>query len=619
MYRQIKRLIFAIRRNLSLTVVLLILVVIVWNNFNNKYWLRDKGIVKHDVISYYGYLPAAIIYKDLSFGFIFEHGAFFHDKIWVAKAPNGGRYLKMTMGLSFMYAPFFLAGHAFAYITGAEPNGFSMPYMFFLQFSSLFYMLLGLIILRRLLLRHFHDWISALVLFALVFGTNLFYYTTREAAMPHAYNFFLFALFIWITIKWHEQHRIKHALALGLVYGLISLIRPSNALIAIFFVLYNVKSFRELGMRPIIFIQNWHHILVIIFSAFLVFLPQFLFWKANTGSWLLYSYGDEGFFFTNPQIINGLFSYRKGWLLYTPLMIFALAGIFLLVRKQKQFFAPILVFTVLNIYVVYSWWCWWYGGSFGSRPMIDSYAMMAIALAGFIDWFASSKPRKTVIIVFVLILSGHGVFQTLQYQKSAIHYDAMSKAAYWKSFGNLFPDHYYYDLLEPPDYQAAKKGVQAIAVHSKKIITEPLVCDYESLTPDGTSFLSTNMRYLVGRAFLVSDEMSRSGKNAIKLTPEHRYGSDFQPRTKHNEIYKLSVWRFPSESEGRIVFAAQTETDFYMAFKTVTEVDNSGWGKLEAEISIPPNVQGYFKIYLWNPGSEPVFFDDLMIEQISGN
>jgi hypothetical protein len=617
MYRQIERLIFAIRSNLSLTAVLLILVVIVWNNFNNKYWLRDQGIVKHDVISYYGYLPAAIIYKDLSFHFTDNNRAFFHDKIWVAKAPNGGRYLKMTMGLSFMYAPFFLAGHAFAYITGAEPNGFSTPYMFFLQFSSLFYMLLGLIILRRLLLRHFHDWISALVLFALVFGTNLFYYTTKEAAMPHAYNFFLFALFIWITIKWHEQHRLKYALALGLIFGLISLIRPSNALIAIFFMLYDVKSFRELGKRPIVFIQHWHHILVIIFSAFLVFLPQFLFWKANTGSWLLYSYGDEGFFFTNPQIINGLFSYRKGWLLYTPLMIFALAGIFLLVRKQKQFFAPILVFTVLNIYVVYSWWCWWYGGSFGSRPMIDSYAMLAIALAGFIDWFAVSRVRKTVAIVIVLILSGYGVFQTLQYKKSTLHYDSMSKAAYWHSFGKLFPDHNFYDLLEPPDYQAAKKGVQAIAVHSKKIITEPLVCDYEMITPDGASFFSTNQRYLIGRAFLATDEMSRSGNYAIKLSTEHQYGSDFQLRARHNEIYKLSVWRFPAESEGRIVFSASKESDFYRAFRTVTEVDNAGWGKVEAEISIPSNIQGYLKIYLYNPGTEPVFFDDLMIERIS--
>jgi hypothetical protein len=613
----IKKIVDWITQNLSRFIIFLILVVVVLHNFNHKLWLREKGIVKHDVISYYSYLPAAIIYNDLSFRFIDDNRAFFHDKIWIVKTPEGMRYQKMTMGLSFMYLPFFLAGHAAALIIGAEPNGFSTPYMFFLQFSSLFYMLLGLIILRRLLLRHFHDWITALVLFALVFGTNLFYYTTREAAMPHAFNFFLFALFIWITIKWHEQQRFKYALALGLVFGLISLIRPSNALIAVFFMLYDVKSFRELGKRPLLFIKKWKHILIIIFSAFLVFVPQFIFWKTNTGSWFLYSYGDEGFFFTNPQIINGLFSYRKGWLVYTPLMIIALIGIFMLVRKQKQFFTPILVFTILNIYVIYSWWCWWYGGSFGSRPMIDSYPMMAIALAGFIDWFAVSKVRKITIIGILVILSGHGIFQTLQYQKSAIHYDSMSKEAYWHSFGKLFPDHYYYDLLEPPDYKAAKRGEQAIAVHSKTIITEPLVSDYEIVTPDGNSFFSTNMRYLIGKASLKSDEMSRSGHNSIKLTPEHQYGSDFLLRARAQEVYRLSVWRYPAQSEGRLVFSATREADFYRAFRNVVEIDEQGWGKVETEITIPSQVHGYFKIYLWNPGSEPVFFDDLMIERVS--
>jgi hypothetical protein len=609
-----------LKRSISSGVILLCAIVITWVNFNGKLWNKEQGIVKHDIISYYSYLPAAIIYKDLSFKFIDSDYEFFRNKIWVGTAPNGGRYVKMTMGLSFLYAPFFLAGHASAYLTGAEANGYSTPYLFFLQFSSLFYMLLGLIILRHILLRHFKDWIVALVLLALVFGTNLFYYTTKEAAMPHAYNFFLFALFIWISIKWQEQHRLKHALGLGLIFGLISLIRPSNALIAIFFLLYDVKSFRELSKRTLTFIQHWHHILIIAFSAILVFVPQFIFWKANTGSWFYYSYADEGFFFTNPQIINGLFGFRQGWLIYTPLMVFALIGIFMLVRKNKQFFAPILVFTILNIYLIYSWWCWWYGGSFGSRPMIDSYPLMAIALAGFILWASRMKWRKIIVISMIAVLITLGVFQTIQYTKGSIHFDSMTREAYLSSFGKIYPTQHYYDLLEPPDYHAAKKGIQAIAVHSKRLITEPLVCDYESLTPDGTSFFSTNRRYLIGHAIYASDEISRSGNYSVKLTPENQFGSDFQFRTSsYNEIYKLSVWRFPAESGGSIVFLTQQGPTFYNLLKTVVEVDDKGWGKIEEEIIIPTNVHSHLKVYLWNQGNDPVFFDDLRIEQIRKN
>jgi hypothetical protein len=147
-----------------------------------------------------------------------------------------------------------------------------------------------------------------------------------------------------------------------------------------------VKSIKELEQRPLTF----HQALAANPPPYLLRNSWFLclslyFGKQTPAHGSYYSYGDEGFFFTNPQIINGLFSYRKGWLIYTPLMIFALLGILTLARRKfQQFFIPVLIFTVANIYVVYSWWCWWYGGSFGSRPMIDSYPLMAVALAGMV-------------------------------------------------------------------------------------------------------------------------------------------------------------------------------------------------------------------------------------------
>lgn len=597
-------------------VILLCAIVITWVNFNGKQWNKEQGIVKHDIISYYSYLPAALIYKDLSFKFIDDDRAYFHNKIWIFKSPNGGRYQKMTMGLSFLYAPFFLAGHGIAHLTGAEPNGYSIPYMFFLQFSALIYLLLGLVILRKILLRTFSDRITALALFGIVFGTNIFYYTTREAAMPHVYNFFLFSLFMWLTIKWHETYKLHHAVFTGLVFGLIALIRPSNALLALFFIFYDVKSIQEFGQRPLVFIKHWQQILLLIFCAFLVFVPQLVFWKANTGSWFLYSYGDEGFFFSNPQIINGLFSYRKGWLIYTPLMIIALLGILTLARRNSRFFIPVLIFTVANIYVVYSWWCWWYGGSFGSRPMIDSYPLMAVALAGMVAWFQGLQTRKMLPIMGILFFSGLNIFQTLQYQKGAIHFDSMTREAYWESFGKIHPYHEYYDLLEPPNYNAAKKGIQSVAVHSKAIITDSLVCDYDLLTPDNGFFYSTDKRFLLGKPHLRSSEKSRSGEHSLKLTPENQYGSDFQLRAKKGETYILSVWKYPAEVDGRMVFSALKESTFYNVGRLSSEIDSNGWARIETQVYIPDGKQGFLKFYLWNNGSEPLFFDDLQILRI---
>jgi len=346
-----------------------------------------------------------------------------------------------------------------------------------------------------------------------------------------------------------------------------------------------------------------------------VFVPQFLFWKHNLGTWLWYSYGEEGFFFNNPQIINGLFSFRKGWLIYTPVMIFALFGIYTLLKTNRQFFIPLITFTILNIYVIFSWWCWWYGGSFGSRPMIDSYPLMAISLGSFLVFSNKFKPLRIIVYALVLLMTTLSVFQTQQYKRGALHFDSMSREAYFLTFGKLYITNEFLDALAPPDYEAAKKGIQAIAVHSELTIPDSMHCDFDTFTPDSTFFYSTDKRFLVSGVQFRSNAKARSGEYAVKLTPENQYGAGFRMRTSPQEVYTLSVWRYPAVSEGRLVFSGKSENDFYRAFRKVAETDENGWGRIEAEITIPHGLAQPFKIYLWNPGSEPVYFDDITISK----
>ena len=162
----------------SVLAILLLALAATMTNLNNHLYTKKYGVVIHDVMSYYSYLPAAFIYKDLSFAFVKEDPQRFEGLIHTYQTPQGGSYQKMTMGLAMLYSPFFGIGHLSAWLSGAPMDGYSQPYMFWLLFSSMFYMLLGLIILRRLLSRYFNDRIIAFVLLAIVAGTNLFYYTT---------------------------------------------------------------------------------------------------------------------------------------------------------------------------------------------------------------------------------------------------------------------------------------------------------------------------------------------------------------------------------------------------------------------------------------------------------
>ncbi|PKP53103.1 MAG: hypothetical protein CVT92_05900 [Bacteroidetes bacterium HGW-Bacteroidetes-1] len=602
---------------LSLAVIILLALAAVLVNVNNHLWKEKHGVVIHDVIAYYGYLPATFIYKDLSFSFVDENPEFFAGRISAQKTPDGGVYQKMTMGLAFLYLPFFLIGHLNATITGAPITGFSEPYMFWLLFSSLVYATMGLLVLRKIMLKFFSDKLTAIVLLAIVAGTNLFYYITLEAAMSHAYNFFLFNLFIWLTIKWYEKPSNTTSICLGLVFGLIGLIRPTNGLILIFFVLYNISTFNHLSSRLRLYLNQWKMISIMIVMALLIVIPQFIFWKINTGSWLFYTYGDEGFFFGNPQIIRGLMSYRKGWLLYTPLMIFSLAGIFTLRKRLPSFFLPTLVFMLANIYVIFSWWDWTYGGSFGSRPMIDSYGLMALSLAAITDSTTRLKEKavqfmKAVIVVMIFF----NIVQMLKYKYNSIHYAFMTKEAYWHSFARLSGDAEFYDLLKPMDYSKLKLGIYAEKSLIRRTIGPVALNNFEKKIDD-QSYISLDSLYLFQVQNAQENKKSKNGNNSALLCNNNSTTSKIEFSVKGVEKYKASVWIKPAKDNiARIIFESIESKNMYTFSEKIDTVDSNGWGRISLEVLLSEKKFQKHCLYIMTTTADSVFVDDLKIERL---
>ena len=436
--------------------ILFLLVVCGWYGINLDSWGKNR-VIQNDVVSYYAYLPAAIIFKDLNFGFTKDLPKDFEGTIWLQTAPNGKPILRMTMGLALLWTPFFLLAHLFASVGGISALGYSWPYGLTVFIAAMTYLFMGLYYLRKILLRYFPDTVAAIVLLLVVLATNLMYYVAAEPGMSHVFNFGLITAFLYFSIRWTETPSMKYALFLGFLAGLIVLIRPVNVLVLLFPALAGISSLDDFKNR---ITSNWKGILMAGIVAFLVLVPQMLYWKAQTGQFFFNSYMDQGkFFFLKPEIVNGLFSYRKGWLLYTPLMLLAFAGMFLMKKALPSLLLPVVVFTLLNIYIVFSWWCWWYGGSFGSRPMIDMYGVMAIPMAVFIDKALNSKKwfklfALTILVGFLFL----NQFQMSQYRSSLLHWDSMTKEAYWGIFGKKKWPEGYDKKIKAPDYDKALRG-----------------------------------------------------------------------------------------------------------------------------------------------------------------
>lgn len=428
--------------------------------YTSGYW-TDKGrVIASDVIDYYGYLPATFIFKDLGVdkAETIEGGTFYTFRL-----PNGNNIFKMTMGMAMVYLPFFIVGHITAHLLDYPIDGFSDPYRLALLIGGLLYYSLGLLFLRKILLRTFSDKLTAITLVTIGLGTNLFYYASDEGTMSHVYNFALITIFLWHTIRWHEEPSPLRLLFLGILGGWITLIRPSNIIILLIFFLYGIWSWSTLKVKVTDIFGKFNWFLLMFLGFLIPWIPQFMYNLYFTDHLFFYSYNDEGFFFNNPQIINGLFSYRKGWLTYTPLMVFALAGIPFLFRNHKELAWPVLIYTILNIYIIFSWWCWWYGGSFGQRPMIDSYGLLAIPMAYLFRWVLSGQKLKIfgfATVIFLLI--GLNQFQIRKYRKGSIHFADMTGKAYWHSFISIRPKPGFYELLETPDYNKAKQGIYVV-------------------------------------------------------------------------------------------------------------------------------------------------------------
>ncbi|MGW8314977.1 MAG: hypothetical protein ACWGNV_05200, partial [Bacteroidales bacterium] len=221
---------FPDKRSLPQLAIVMVMAVLLGTMLSYHAWNRSKpnerGVIKWDVISYYSYLPAAFIYGDVTLGFL-DDPAFNNDnKFWPYQLENGNRLIQTSMGLSILYAPFFFMAHALAPLFGQARDGFSNIYQFFLVFGTLFYVCIGLIFMRKILLRYFSQVATAVSLLVIPLGTNLFYYSVHEAAMPHAYNFALITLFRYLVIRWDEKPDFRHTVFLGLAYGLTVLVRP---------------------------------------------------------------------------------------------------------------------------------------------------------------------------------------------------------------------------------------------------------------------------------------------------------------------------------------------------------------------------------------------------------
>lgn len=345
-----------------------------------KYHRYTQGlsiIISSDAEGYHQYLTALFIKND-----ILNQPYSFHLE-------NGKLFNKYTYAVALLQFPFFIAAHIVALVFNLPSTGKFTPYVFGVNMAGAVYAYLGLLFLFKTFRRKYGNKVAWATTGLLFLGTNLLYYTWLEPGTSHVYAFFLISWFIYLVPGFFRHPGWKTAFFLALPLGILALMRITHVVVLVYLVLYKVNTQRDLMSNIKFLIRNLNHLFLIPLFVVLFYIPQSLYWFAATGKYIVnvydYSLVDEGFFnWKSPKIGLVLFGSTGGWLVITPLMFLALAGIiWQIIKKRGSPWAALLI-TAMITYVYGSWWAPTLSASYGHRGFVDIYPILALSLAYFI-------------------------------------------------------------------------------------------------------------------------------------------------------------------------------------------------------------------------------------------
>ena len=412
-----------------------IFLIVLSQRFLNIHQNGLVNSVSSDGLGYYSYLPAAIIYQDFDYTFYEKKenkiNPFYNSYFNTYKNKKINRYF---CGTSICLLPFFLLGIGISAVAGTEINGYTDTFLMLVSIATIVYFLLSVFLLGKIaeffsVPKKISFWVS-LVFF---FGTNLFHYVVQEPSMSHCYSFFAITLFFYVTTRLIQIKSNKFIFLTFASLGLIALIRPTNTSVILFvpFFFENFKAFIEFVKTLII--KKYLAIIVSVILFFLIVGIQLVFYYLQTGDFIVYSYQEASFNFDKPEIVNILFSYKKGLFIYTPLIFVSL--LLIVISKLSWYKKIILLLTFFVFtYIAASWFYWSYGGCFGNRAFVEVYPIFIISIIVLVNKLTFSIKRVLLIVSLPIIFANQ--MMAYQYCNSIMDSVEITEESYWDMFMN---------------------------------------------------------------------------------------------------------------------------------------------------------------------------------------
>ncbi len=362
------------RLRAPMAALLLIIVAVLLASF----LALDHPLIRSDGLAYFMWLHSLARDQDLDlanqaahFGDLNSYQVFLNEETgeYASVFPYGSAFLYLPSywlaSLANRLAQFHVNDAYFIRYQGAV-----FPYSFFPMLTTNLFALLAVLLAFFAALKLSSPGVALLSSLALFLATPLLYYATIEPYMAHVPGTLLIVLLIYILVG-HREHTAAWFF-MGFILGAALLVRWQLALYAV-----------PVGLLALAG-RQWRKLLLFIVGFVLLAWHLPFSWLRMYGNpWVVPAavQGQQAFLAGPLYIKEVLLSPERGLLLWSPLVVLAVAGLFILGRRERRLAIALGLIVLLQVLMNASLFDWGGGWAFGMRRMTELYPVWVIGLA----------------------------------------------------------------------------------------------------------------------------------------------------------------------------------------------------------------------------------------------
>jgi hypothetical protein len=316
-------------------------------------------------------------------------------------SPRGEITSRTPIGVGIVWTPGILLAHLGTVVAnrlGASlpADGFSAPYQAAVTTTTFLCGMLAVFLVEALVRRHYSRAMALLVAIALWLGTPLDFYAVANPFMSHGVSAGAAALFVFLWLEWRRSEQPRHWLVLGLVGGLMTLVRVQDGVLL---ALPVILLLLERG-RPAV-----PALAALAVGPLLGAVLQSIVWVRLWGADFVRQIGTQGPGFTaSLHIADVLLSPRHGLFTWTPLWAVSTVGLLLWLRRDRRLAALLFLGFVLAVAVNSSMGDWWGSHGFGQRRFLGLTALFALGLAEVVQLLRARPLVPITLLLGALVL-----------------------------------------------------------------------------------------------------------------------------------------------------------------------------------------------------------------------